>query len=174
MHLTLTPGDIAPALSFPRISGKKFVLSEQKPEHFTLIMVYRGLHCPVCRKHLGQLDEILDDFSEAGINVVAVSMDDKQRADEQHLEWPIENLDVGYDLSRDMAKAWGLYLSGGERDGEPEVFAEPAHFAIRPDGVIQAVWYQNVSFGRPPFEYLLSGLKTIVERDMPIRGRWQG
>ena len=37
-------------------------------------VVYRGRHCPLCRKYLKTLDGLLDDFHEAGAEVVATRL----------------------------------------------------------------------------------------------------
>jgi peroxiredoxin len=43
---------------------------------FSLIVFYRGLHCPICRKQLAEIDKRIVDLKAAGIGpVVAVSME---------------------------------------------------------------------------------------------------
>ena len=42
-----TPKHKAPELNFPLLNGGHWELKEQHPENFTLIVFYRGLHCPV-------------------------------------------------------------------------------------------------------------------------------
>lgn len=47
--------------------GGSFPLAERRPERFTIIVFFRGLHCPVRRAQLRELDRRLDEFSARGI-----------------------------------------------------------------------------------------------------------
>nr|WP_299036170.1 redoxin domain-containing protein [uncultured Tenacibaculum sp.] len=38
-----------------------------------MVVFYRGLHCPLCKKYLQQLKKLLSEFEKRGVNVVAVS-----------------------------------------------------------------------------------------------------
>ena len=57
-------------------------MEKQDPEKYTLIVFYRGLHCPVCKKQLESLKDKLDEFIDRGVNVIAISMDTEKRAEE--------------------------------------------------------------------------------------------
>uniref|UniRef100_UPI00342C7B88 redoxin domain-containing protein n=1 Tax=uncultured Tenacibaculum sp. TaxID=174713 RepID=UPI00342C7B88 len=48
-------------------------MADQNPDNFTLVVFYRGLHCPLCKKYLQQLKKLLSEFEKRGVNVVAVS-----------------------------------------------------------------------------------------------------
>ena len=43
-----------------------------------MVVVYRGLHCPLCKKYLGKLEELQDRFHGLGVDVVAVSGDPEE------------------------------------------------------------------------------------------------
>ncbi len=51
----LKPGQNAPAFELPLTIDAKFELADQNPEHFTMLVFYRGKHCPICK---GQLEEL--------------------------------------------------------------------------------------------------------------------
>jgi peroxiredoxin len=72
---TVKPQTEVPELSFELVSGEKWNLNEQKPDSFTLVVFYRGLHCPVCKGYIYTLDQLIDDYEKRGVNVVAVSME---------------------------------------------------------------------------------------------------
>ncbi len=55
-----------PDLDVPLVSGGRFRLSDQHPDRFTLVVFYRGVHCPICRGYLAQLDRALEDFRATG------------------------------------------------------------------------------------------------------------
>jgi peroxiredoxin len=40
-----------------------------------LIFVYRGLHCPICKGYLTELEGKLAEFTQTGIEVVVISGD---------------------------------------------------------------------------------------------------
>ncbi|NND44360.1 MAG: redoxin domain-containing protein, partial [Xanthomonadales bacterium] len=68
----LLPRQPAPALEFETLKGP-WNLADQRPEHFTMVAFYRGLHCPICKGQLRDLDRKLGDFAELGVDVIAVS-----------------------------------------------------------------------------------------------------
>ncbi|MGE0565290.1 MAG: hypothetical protein AB7O50_12315 [Pseudolabrys sp.] len=44
----LVPRQPVPPLVVPLAGGGKFELSAEMPLHFTMVVFYRGLHCPSC------------------------------------------------------------------------------------------------------------------------------
>lgn len=46
---TLLPRKPVPPLSVPLVGGGHFDLASEGPKNFTMVVFYRGLHCPVCR-----------------------------------------------------------------------------------------------------------------------------
>ena len=107
----LLPRQPVPSLSVPLVGGGTWSLADQKPENFTMVVFYRGLHCPICGKYLKDLDNKLADFAKRGVNVVVLSSDGEDRATEAKAKWGLENLDLGYGLDLDKAREWGLYIS---------------------------------------------------------------
>ncbi|MEE4154005.1 MAG: peroxiredoxin-like family protein [Erythrobacter sp.] len=167
----LKPGNAVPALTLELTIGAQYDLAKQSPERFTLVVFYRGSHCPICRSQLNDLAEKLDDFTRRGVNVVAVSMDDKSRAMVVDEEWETGDVPLAYALSEERAREWGLYLSQGrEASDEPKVFSEPALFLVRPDGTLYFASVQNAPFARPPLNELLDGIDYVTKNDYPTRG----
>ena len=165
------PTKPAPALSFPLLSGGSWTLSEQAPENFTIVVFYRGKHCPICKTFLKEIDALVDKASSQGINVAAVSMDGEDRARDTLAEIDTQNLSIGYALPEASAREWGLYMTSG-RDGtaEPAVFSEPGLFVVRPDGTVFFAQTQSAPFTRPDFGKLLGGLEYAVKNGYPARG----
>lgn len=170
MHKTLMPGTPAPDLGFPVLGGEAFDLKAARPENFSVILFYRGVHCPKCRLHIKDLKDKQARFEAEGMIVAAVSMDDRERAERQWREWEVEGQPLGYGLTESQARAWGLYLSSKTKASEPDLFCEPAIAVIKPDGIIQALYYQSVPFARPELQTLLDGLVFIRDNAYPIRG----
>lgn len=160
----------APDLQIPLIIGGEWSLSEQRPDAFTIIVFYRGLHCPMCKAYLEELKSKFDAFVSKGFNVITVSMDDKDRATRAHEEWGLKDIPMGYGLTEDQARAWGLYLSEAIKDAEPQVFAEPGMFWIRPDGKLYLADVSNSPFSRPDLGVLLDKADFIIDKEYPARG----
>ncbi len=171
MPTTPQSDETAPALSVPLIIGTRWELAEQQPEAFTQIIVYRGFHCPVCKQYLSQMRELYDDFLAKGVETIHVSMDSEERAREAHEDWGLDPIPMGYGLTEEQAKAWGLYLSEPIQDSEKGVFAEPAIFWVRPDGRLYLAAVSNSPFARPDLEALLGKVDFIREKEYPARGR---
>lgn len=164
------PNQKAPELSFKLTDEAFWILNEQNPKSFTLVSFYRGLHCPVCRKHLQQLHELIPEFENEGVNIVAVSMDGKTRAKKAQQEWHLQNLPIGYNLTLESAKKWGLYISRGIKDSEPDIFNEPGIFLIDTEGLVYySAMYSN-PWGRPSIPAFLKGLQYIKKTKYPPRG----
>ena len=163
------PGQPAPDLDVKLIIDAEWKLSEQHPKAFTMIVVYRGLHCPICKSYLSGLRGLYDDFLSKGVEVLNVSMDTEGKAREAHENWGLDPIPMGYGLSEEQARAWGLHLSEG-RDDEPEVFAEPGLFLVKPNGTLYAAEMSSTPFVRPDLKLLLSKIDVVREKDYPPRG----
>lgn len=170
MPNSLTPGRKAPDLEIPLAGGGRWRLSEQTPEAFTLIEFYRGRHCPRCQRHLIGLNAVMPRLAERGVTAIAVSMDDKTRAEYAKGAWGLGALDLGYGLSMEDAAQWGLYISTPITEREPHPFNEPATFWIKPNGILYAAAYGTSPFARAHWPDWLEALDAIAARDYPPRG----
>jgi peroxiredoxin len=171
----LVPRQPVPPLSVPLAGGGKFDLSTENPEKFTLVVFYRGLHCPQCRKQLTDLEAKLPEFQKCGVSVIAISPDSEERAERTKLEWGLKNLRIGYGLPMSTARAFGLWISAGRGKTsagieETSLFNEPGLFLIRPDGTLYCASVQTMPFARPYFADLLAAIDFIAEKNYPPRG----
>ena len=171
----LFPRQAVPALEVATIDGGTWCLVDQAPAHFTLIAFYRGLHCPICSNYLGDLHRRLDDFAATGVGVIAVSSDNEDRARQAKADWKLDQLSIGYGLSLDQARAWGLYISSGQGKTsigveEPALFSEPGLFLVRPDGTLYFGAVQTMPFARPRFADIHQAVKFVIDMDYPARG----
>ena len=169
------PRTKSPELEIETLDEGQWRLSDQKPENFTMIVAYRGLHCPICRTYLSELDRNAEEFGKRGVEVIAVSTDTPERAAQTKDEWKLRNLRIGYGLSIPKAREWGLYIStsrGKTSTGvvEPDLFNEPGVFVIKPDQTLYASSVATMPFARPHFKEILAAIDFIVEKDYPARG----
>ncbi len=175
----LMPRQAVPALSVPTLDHDPFTLAEDAAPNFTLVVVYRGLHCPICLKYLLELGRLQADFEQRGVKVIAISSDVRERAQAMADKLRVPALRVGYDLSLAQARAWGLYIStsrGATSIGieEPALFSEPGVFIVRPDGKLYYGAVQTMPFARPHFDELLAALDFALDKNYPARGEYAG
>ena len=171
---TLKTRQAAPELSLHTLHGN-WNLADQNAEHFTMIVFYRGLHCPLCLKYLTNLESSLQEFVDAGVNVIAVSSDDKDRAEQTVERSGLKKLTLGYDLSVEQAQTWNLHRSAGKGKTsigieEPAEFSEPGLFLIKPDNTLYWYTVSTMPFARPNFEEILGAIKFVVSKNYPARG----
>lgn len=165
----------APEMSFPLLEGGTWTLSERKPESLSMVVAYRGVHCPMCRNYLQDLNQRMGEFKARGVDVVAVSGDGEARAGMAKKDWELSDIPIAYGLSIDKARELGLPIStsrGKTSIGieEPEKFSEPGLFLMKPDGTLYAAFIQTMPFARPPLDQLLKAIDFIKEKDYPARG----
>jgi peroxiredoxin len=171
----LFPRRAVPPLQVGLASGGTFDLAREKPTQFTLLVFYRGLHCPICKTQLKELETKLDDFDKRGVAVVAVSSDTKARATQTREAWGLTRLRIGYGLDLAAARRWGLFISSGRGMtstgvDEPARFSEPALYLIRPDGTLYFGSVQTMPFARPHFADILAAIDFVVKNNYTARG----
>ena len=172
---SLVPRQSVPALKVELAGGGRFDLGAETPEQFTLLVFYRGLHCPICKTQLKDLEAKLPEFAKRGVGVLALSSDARDRAERAKADWGLTSLRLGYGLGLEAALDWGLHLSAGRGPTsagieEPALFSEPAIYLIRPEGTLYFGSVQTMPFARPHFADILSAIDFIVARGYPARG----
>ena len=166
----IKPRTQVPALVIDTLNGDTWDLAQQQPQNFTLIIFYRGYHCPVCRSQLRDLDRNLSEFEKLGIKVIAISSNPEELAQQTQTEWQLENLKIGYNLPLEKAREWGLFISNSIKQNEPDQFSEPGLFLINTDGTLYASQVQSMPFARPTAQQLIGSLKWVIDNNYPPRG----
>lgn len=165
----LVAGSFVSPLVVPKLGGGDIILGGER-ENWSLIVVYRGKHCPRCKKYLNTLNDMRQAWADAGFEIMVVSADpvEKAQADLDAFGW---DFDLGYDLSEDQMAALGLYVTEPLSDAETDRrFAEPGVFVIRPDGSVLLVAISNGPSARPDLEELLDGMIFTKNNNRPPRG----
>ncbi|MFD1064060.1 peroxiredoxin-like family protein [Winogradskyella litorisediminis] len=165
----IKPREITPNLDIDLVNDTHWSLSKQSPENFTMIVVYRGLHCPVCKTYLEELQGKLDKFEDLGVNVIAISSDTEEKAKEAYDKWDVPNIPIGFEFPIEDARKWGLFISEGIKN-EPKHFVEPGLFLIDKDQKLYWSSVQTMPFARPEFDAVIDGIKYILKEDYPARG----
>jgi peroxiredoxin len=169
------PRKPVPGLEFDALDGGRWSLAEQKPQHFTMVVFYRGLHCPICRRYLTELNGMIGDFDKRGVSTVIASNDSRERARETKEKWGLPNLTIGYGVPVEKSREWGLYVStsrGMTSAGveEPPLFAEPGLFLVKPDRTLYWASISTMPFARPHFPEIVAAIDFAVSKNYPARG----
>ncbi|MEM7090879.1 MAG: redoxin domain-containing protein [Pseudomonadota bacterium] len=138
-------------------------------DRWSLLVVYRGRHCPRCKRYLNKLNAQIEDWTTR-MDVIVVSADtrEKAQADREEFGW---TFDLCYGMTRPQMRALGLYVSKPLSEAETTTpFAEPGTFAMRPDGTLMLVDISNGPAARPDLDELLDGMIFNIENDRPVRG----
>ena len=175
----LLPGRSVPPLRVPTLAHGDFDLAVDAPERFTLVVFYRGLHCPICLKYLRDLASLIREYERRGTKVIAISSDTPERAREMAGKVGIGDLRFGHSLPLAVARRWGLYISASRGKSsanieEPPLFSEPGVFLVRPDGSLYYGAVQTMPFARPLFAELLQAIDFAIGKDYPARGEYDG
>ncbi|MEL6915705.1 MAG: redoxin domain-containing protein [Pseudomonadota bacterium] len=168
MPIALTSGAPFPLIDLPALGGGTVTLGGGGG--WQLIFVYRGLHCPICKGYMAELETHLPAFKDLGLSVVLVSGDPVEKAASFVTETGV-TMPVGHDLTPDQMRTLGLYISEPRSPKETDrPFAEPGLFLVNPEGNLHMVDVSNAPFLRPGLEKLASRIGYVLENDYPIRG----
>lgn len=165
----LAAGGEVPTITLDKVGGGSVTVGGARPG-WQVVVVYRGKHCPICKRYLTGLKDLVAGYADAKAEVVAVSGDPQEKAEAFMAEIQ-PNFPVGYGLSVADMRRLGLYVSHPRSPQETDrPFAEPGLIVVNPDGKAQIVDFSNVPFSRPDLGAILNGLKFIQEKGYPIRG----
>nr|WP_069791714.1 peroxiredoxin-like family protein [Cyanobacterium sp. IPPAS B-1200]OEJ77707.1 alkyl hydroperoxide reductase [Cyanobacterium sp. IPPAS B-1200] len=166
----LLTGKKVPSLEVNTLDGKIWKLSAQKPEKLTLIIFYRGCFCPICKSYGQEINKNIPQFEQLGVKVIYVSGDSHEKAQESQQTWQLDKLPIGYGVSLQTMRDWGVYISEGVQENEPPTFSEPAFFLVKDDGTLYYVGLNSNPFGRPSIQEMLGGIEFLLSNDYPTRG----
>jgi len=129
-------------LQLPQVGGGTLSLPDDLAGAFGVVLVYRGAWCPYCNAQLSAFRRATESLDEAGVKVVALSVDDEQTSaglvDKLRLPFP-----VGHSADADqVAKRLGCYVND-----EPH-YLQSTGFVLAPDGTVVTAVYSSGAIGR--------------------------
>ncbi|MGI6854816.1 peroxiredoxin-like family protein [Mesorhizobium sp. 1B3] len=105
----LQPGDRAPDIVLDAITREgKVALADYRGQNPVLVGLFRGLHCPFCRRHIAALAELEPELRRKGVQSLAVINTPIERARLYYRYHPLPNLLAAADPERRSHRAFGL------------------------------------------------------------------
>jgi peroxiredoxin len=106
---TLQPGDVAPNVVLDAITRQgKVAVDDYRGRKPVLIGIFRGLHCPYCRRHIAAMAQLEPALLEKGIEMLTVVNTPVERARLYFRYRPLPNLLAAADPERASHRAFGL------------------------------------------------------------------
>ena len=157
-----------PSVTVPTLDGDPVKLGTA--DDWTLVIIYRGLHCPKCKDYLRTLDGLRDDFAALGVSVITASADPEEKARAFVDEIGYRGR-MGYGLTIAQMRTLGLYISDPVSDAETDrPFAEPGLFVVNEQGNLQVHDISTAPWARPPLEGVRDGIAFVRKMGRPPRG----
>lgn len=148
----LKVGVKAPLFEASTHSNQKFVLTDALKEGPVVLLFYRGQWCPVCNRHLSNLQDSLDLILQAGATLVAISPEKPQlmekTAEKTKAEFTLlfdegykicNAFDVTFSPDNATRKKYNTFLGADLENAHSDASARlpvPATYVINKDGVI--------------------------------------
>ena len=106
---TLQPGDVAPNVVLDAITRQgKVAVDDYRGRTAVLIGIFRGLHCPYCRRHIAAIAQLGPALREKDIDILTVVNTPIERARLYFRYHPMPNLLAAADPERASHRAFGL------------------------------------------------------------------
>ena len=154
----LQKGDVAPEIIGIDQNGKSINSNEILKTNKILLVFYRGNWCPHCKKHLGSLQEHLNDFTEKGVFVVVVTPETVEKTKETAEKFKTDfsivhdpnnkimtDYKVIFEVNEENVPKYYKIVSEKvkESNGDNNVLPVPATYLIDTDGKIMYAQYDK-------------------------------
>ena len=140
--MRLQNGQAFPAFDVLAVGGGLISIPQSLRGSCGVVLVYRGAWCPYCQAQLAGFQRATEKLAEAGIKVVALSVDDEAATrgtiEKFRLSYP-----VGHSADADkVASITGAYTNESPR------YLQATGFLLTPDGKILNAVYSSGPLGR--------------------------
>jgi peroxiredoxin len=154
--MRLQNGQTFPAFEVPAVSGGTISIPQSLRGSYGVVLIYRGAWCPFCQAQLAAFQRGSEKLAEAGIKVVALSVDDEATTvgtiEKFKLSFP-----VGHSANADkVASIVGAYTNDSPR------YLQATGFVLAPDGKILNAVYSSGPLGRLVAEEVI-GMVTYLK-----------
>jgi peroxiredoxin len=157
----LNSGDPFPSLTISATDGQALTVPDAFAGDFAVVLFYRGAWCPYCNAQLRAFERAGQALADAGIRVVALSVDDKETTEalaaRHKLTFPI-----GYGADASAIAA----LTGAFVNPDP-VYLQSTGFVLDPSGKVVVSVYSSGAIGRLVPEDVLGLVRYLREHSAP-------
>ncbi|NOQ91822.1 MAG: redoxin domain-containing protein [Flavobacteriaceae bacterium] len=170
----LEVGDVAPQIIGIDQNGKEINSIEILKYNKILMVFYRGNWCPHCKKHLGSLEEHLNEFTKKGVFVMVVTPESEDRTKETAEKWKT-NFSIIHDVENKIMNAYKVAFEVNEENvpnyygyvtnkvttynvENNNVLPVPATYIIDQNGKISYVQYDPDYKNRSDFSEIIKSL----------------
>ena len=141
----LENGGIFPSIELPRVGGGTLTLPSDLAGSYGVILIYRGHWCPFCNEQIASFTEASEALSQAGIKVVAFSVDSEAETAEFAKKHAVM-FPLGHSADAStIVEATGAYDAHFPTRGH---FLENTGFVLAPDGTVINAVYSSRAIGR--------------------------
>jgi peroxiredoxin len=138
----LSPGDAFPSIAVALPGGETLRLPDALSGEYGVVLLFRGSWCPYCNTQLRAFQRAGERLEQAGVRVVALSVDDEPTTDaliQAHgLRFP-----VGHSAdAHAVAAATGAFVDPDRG------FLQSTGFVLAPDGRVVVSVYSSGAIGR--------------------------
>lgn len=138
----LQNGQLFPSLDIRAVGGGTIKIPQSLRGSYGVVLFYRGAWCPYCQAQLGGFQRAREKLVQAGIKVVALSVDDEATTvgtiEKYKLRFP-----VGLNADVDQVAA----LTGAYTNEAPR-YLQSTGFLLDPDGRVLNAVYSSGPIGR--------------------------
>ena len=138
----LQNGQTFPAFDVPAVGGGTISIPQSLQGSYSVVLFYRGAWCPFCQAQLGAFQRASGKLAEAGIKVVALSVDD-----EATTVGTIEKFKLSFPVGHSADAEKLAALTGAYINEEPR-YLQSTGFVLAPDGKILNAVYSSGPLGR--------------------------
>ena len=153
----LGPGDPFPKIYVHPIGGADLDLPGALAGSFAVVLFYRGSWCPYCNAQLRAFQRAQDKLAEAGIRVVALSVDDEQTTAQL-----VAKLELGFPVGHSADPREIAELTGAFVNPDP-AYLQSTGFVLNPEGGVVVSVYSSGAIGRLVPEDVLGLVRYLKE-----------
>ena len=152
----LQNGQAFPAFDVPAVGGGTIGVRQSFQGSYGVVLIYRGAWCPYCQAQLAGFQRASEELAEAGIKVVALSVDNEATTvgtiEKFKLSFP-----VGHSANAEKVAA----ITGAYTNDSPR-YLQTTDFLLAPDGKILNAVYSSGPIGRLVAEDVI-GMVTYLK-----------